>query len=286
MKKSNYPQFNQILTINKDGRHEYISTGSTLNSQNYISLPTILGMYNTTDPTLRKYLKENGTEETDYFLADGRLYIQEQFLSKNHFYLKPSYKSTFHPYRKERIVGSKIPYTITTKHLSIEEKVKVFKTKKIKAGVRQLILSELKKVNWDYFITINTKHFTSQDDWDLMMLNFMDKLGLHLNNSDIKACYATEYSIKDTDQRKSKYESQHRHIHILLCRQNEHIKLQTIKELILETMGRKKFNKDEYHLCMYDKSLWATNYILKEYNINKSCFSMVSPNKELFISTN
>lgn len=28
--------------------------------------------------------------------------------------------------------------------------------------------------------------------------------------------------------------------------------------------------------------MWATKYILKEYNINNSCFYMVTPNKELF----
>ena len=286
MKRSNYPSYQQILTVNSEGKYEYIRTGATFNNQSYIALPTILGMYDTTDPTLRKYLKENGKPEFDYFLADGRLFIQEQFLVKNHFHLKSKTKSTFHPYRKIRIAGSKVPYTLTSKHLPAGEREKIFSISKKKSSIKQLIISELKKINWDYFITIHTKNFTSQDDWDLMMLNFMDKLGVHLNNSNISAAYSTEFSILGNDPRKSKYQQEHRHIHILLSRDKESIKLETIKGLFLEAMDRKRFNKEEYHLVMYDKSQWATNYILKEYNINKSCFSMVSPNKELFIGTN
>ncbi len=286
MKKSNYPSYHQILTINSEGKYEYIRTGATLNSHSYISLPTILGLYDTTDPTLRKYLKENGKPEFDYFLSDGRLFIQEQFLVKNHFHLKPKNKSTFHPYRKIRIAGSKVPYTLTSKHLTTQEKERIFSLSKKKENIKQLIISEIKKINWDYFITIHTKHFTSQDDWDLTMLNFMDKLGVHLNNSNISAAYSTEFSILGDDPRKSKYQQQHRHIHILLNRDKEPVKIETIKELFLVAMGRKRFNKEEFHLAMYDKSQWATNYILKEYNINKSCFSMVSPNKELINGTN
>ena len=49
MKKSKYPIYHQILSINKEGNHEYIRTGATLNDTAYISLPVILAMYGTSD---------------------------------------------------------------------------------------------------------------------------------------------------------------------------------------------------------------------------------------------
>jgi hypothetical protein len=78
MKKNKYPTYHQILSINKEGNQEYIRTGATLNDATYISLPVILAMYGTSDPTLRKYLKDYGTIE-DSFLADGRLFIKSSF---------------------------------------------------------------------------------------------------------------------------------------------------------------------------------------------------------------
>lgn len=105
-------ELNQILTMNNDGNKEYISTGATLNKLEYISLPTILGMYATTDPTIRKYLKKNGQKDIDYFLSDGKLFISCNFLTKNHFYLKKENTTTFHPYRKKRIKGCSIPYSV------------------------------------------------------------------------------------------------------------------------------------------------------------------------------
>ena len=52
--------FHQVITLNSDGNKEYITTGATLNQTDYIALPTILGLYDTSDPTLRKYLKKYG----------------------------------------------------------------------------------------------------------------------------------------------------------------------------------------------------------------------------------
>ena len=127
--KNTYPKYNQILTINSEGNNEYIRTGATFNNINYISLPVILAMYDTSDPTLRKYLKLNGKEE-DSFLADGRLFINESFLKSNSFYLKTNNKSTFHPYQKKRITGAKLPYLISTKHLSKDEKEQILNKNK------------------------------------------------------------------------------------------------------------------------------------------------------------
>lgn len=105
-------EFHQVVTLNCDGNKEFITTGATLNQIEYIALPTILGMYETSDPTLRKYLKKFGNIDNDYFLSDGKLYISTSFLVKNQFYLKKENTTTFHPYRKKRIKGCSIPYSV------------------------------------------------------------------------------------------------------------------------------------------------------------------------------
>lgn len=276
MKNNHYPTYHQILTINKEGNHEFIRTGATLNNNYYLSLPVILGLYDTSDPTLRKYLKSYGNS-TDSFLADSRLFIREEFLKTHKFYLKSSNKSSYHPYQKQIIVGAKIPYIITTKSSPSQQQ-------SISNSInnRQLILKELKQVDWDLFITIQTSSKTTQDYWDMTMLNFIDLMGAHVNNSGVMAAYSTEYNFEPVDERILKYKSNHRHIHILLSRNKEIIHLETIKELMTIAMGKGKLGISEYHVSVYDKSMWATNYILKQYNITNSNFSVVVPNKDLF----
>ncbi len=275
MKNNHYPTYHQILTINKEGNYEYIRTGATLNNQYYLSLPVILGLYDTSDPTLRKYLKQYGTS-TDSFLADSRLFIQEEFLKSHKFHLRPSNKSSYHPYQKQNIVGAKIPYIITTKSSTSQQQLIS------NSGCnRQLILKELKQIDWDLFITIQTSSKTTQDYWDMTMLKFIDLMGAHVENDGVMAAYSTENNFEPVDERILKYKSNHRHIHILLNRNKEIIHLETIKELMTISMNKGKLNPTEYHVSVYDKSMWATNYILKQYSITKSNFSIVVPSKEL-----
>jgi len=276
MKNNHYPTYHQILTINKEGNYEYIRTGATLNNQYYLSLPVILGLYDTSDPTLRKYLKQYGTS-TDSFLADSRLFIQEEFLKSHKFHLRPSNKSSYHPYQKQNIVGAKIPYIITTKSYTSQQQLI-----SNSSCNRQLILKELKQIDWDLFITIQTSSKTTQDYWDMTMLRFIDLMGAYVENDGIMAAYSTEYNFEPVDERILKYKSNHRHIHILLNRNKEIIHLETIKELMTISMNKRKLNPTEYHVSVYDKSMWATNYILKQYSITKSNFSIVVPSKELF----
>jgi hypothetical protein len=280
MKNNHYPTYHQILTINKEGNYEYIRTGATLNNQYYLSLPVILGLYDTSDPTLRKYLKQYGTS-TDSFLADSRLFIQEDFLKTQKFHLKPSNKSSYHPYQKQNIVGAKIPYIITTKSLSNSTSSNQLVTNSSSTN-KQLILKELKQIDWDLFISIQTSSKTTQDYWDVAMLKFIDLLGAHVENSGVIAAYSTEYNFESVDERILKYKSNHRHIHILLYKNKEIVHLETIKELITMAVNKGKFNPTAYHVSVYDKSLWATNYILKQYNITNSNFSVVVPSKDLF----
>lgn len=257
-------ELKQILTMNNDGNREYISTGATLNKIEYISLPTILGMYATTDPTIRKYLKKNGQKDIDYFLSDGKLFISCNFLNKNHFYPKKENISTFHPYRKTRIKGCVVPYSI------IEDDSKNCST------VKGKISKELNKTNWDYFIHINTIKYISSDDWDIIMDRFINLLSNHLNSKNVYAAYSKEKSIDET-RNTTKYESNHCHAHILLYRDSKMIKLDTVKSLFLQAMNITKFKKKEYFLQMYDKSLDGIGYTLKRFDEKESNFSMIYP---------
>jgi hypothetical protein len=271
-----YPSYSQVLTINKEGNSEYVRTGATFNNVSYLSLPVILGMYCVSDPTLRKYLKENGKEE-DSFLADGRLFINVQFLKRSGIYLKGNYTSTYHPYVKGIITGSKLPYTISSNQLSKEEKSILFKTKTESIDIKKQLINELKKQNWDYFITINTATKITQDYWDMIMLNFIDHLAHMLEDRNVMAAYSTEFNYEKTDERTNYKSSSHRHLHLLLNKNSNYIQINTIKGLLLSSMGRTSFKKNEFHISAYDKSMWATSYIMKQYKSNSDCFSMVSP---------
>jgi hypothetical protein len=257
-------ELKQVLTINNDGNKEFISTGATLNNIEYISLPTILGMYDKTDPTIRKYLKKNGQKEVDYFLSDGKLFISSNFLSKNAFYPKKENISTFHPYRKTRIKGCVIPYSI------IDDDSKNCST------IRGKISKELNKINWDYFIHINTIKYISSDDWDVIMDRFINLLSNHLGSKNVFAAYSKERSIKEVIV-KNKYEFNHCHAHILVHRDSKFIRLDTIKSLFLQSMNKRRFYKKEFMLKMYDRSQDGIGYLLKEYNVQESNFSMIYP---------
>jgi len=277
-----YPVYHQILSINNEGNQEYIRTGATFNNIQYISLPVILAMYSTSDPTLRKYLKEKGSSN-DSFLADGRLFVNEQFLKKNHFHLKGNNVSTYHPYKKGNITGAKLPYIISSSSMDSNPKLNVFKSSKVRNTIRQEIELELKKINWDYFITIHISSNTNQDYWDVVMMKFIDELGIHLESPNVLAAYCTEMNYDSQDERINNRTSNHRHIHILLHRDSRTLKIESIKGMFLRAMNRKRFNPKEFNLSMYDKSMWATSYILKQFNFNKDCFSMVSPSVKSLI---
>jgi hypothetical protein len=253
-----------ILTKNIDGNNEFITTGATLNNIDYISLPSILAMYDTSDPTLRKYLKKYGLKYIDYFYCDGKLFISFNFLKKNHFNLKTDNISTFHPYRKKRLVGRVLPYSI------IEDDAKNTNTERGK------IEKELKKINWDYFISINTIKYINSDDWDLIMDKFIKELAIQVDSNLVCAAYSKEKSIK-TQSLKRKYEIDQKHIHILLYRDSKPLHFDTIKSLFLRSMDKNSFRRNEFHITMFDKSLNGVEYLMKEFKSNESNFSMVYP---------
>jgi hypothetical protein len=264
-------KYKQVLTLNNDGNHEYISTGATYNSQEYITLPTILGMYNTTDPTLRKYLRKNGYFGKDYFLSDGRMYILIDFLTSNHFYLKNEKASTYHPYRKTRLVGSKIPYNLLLNSYKSNDKLH-----DESVVTKKELIKNLKEYNWDYYITINLRKFTPPDMWDLYAFNFIDEFSNLLSSRNVHAAYSKEYSIRD-NKLKSKYDQEHCHIHMLLSRDSKSIKIQTIKGLFLSAIGQKSFKKGEFDIKVYNSNDNAIEYILKDFDVKDSNFVLIHP---------
>lgn len=266
MKKNNLPVFSQAITINKEGKKEYISTGATLNNLSYISLPVVLAIYDISDPTLRKYVRNYGKDQ-DSFLSDGKLYINTLFLKKNRIFYKAASKETYYHYRKTKIKGQQFPYTL------LKSDNKSLQTN---PDLKSRLDRELKKIDWDYFISINTNANYSKDYWDISMSNLADILGSELNDPNIKIAYSTEIDFESINVTKQ-LPTNRRHIHILICKNKGYIKIETIKGLILRAMNRKKFSLKEFYIKMYDEQENATGYILKQLDFNKDAFSLVVP---------
>jgi hypothetical protein len=108
------------------------------------------------------------------------------------------------------------------------------------------------------------------------MDRFINLLSNHLGSKNVFAAYSKERSIKDVVV-KNKYEFNHCHCHILVCRDSKFIKLDTIKSFFLQSMNKSRFYKKEFMLKMYDKSQDGIGYLLKEYNVQESNFSMIYP---------
>jgi hypothetical protein len=255
---------NHVFTKNIDGNNEFISTGATLNGNEYISLPSILAMYDTSDPTLRKYLKKYGLKDVDYFYCDGKLYIGISFLKKYYFNLKSDNISTYHPYRKKRLVGSILPYQLVE-----------YDSNNI-TTVRGKIEKELNKINWDYFISINTVKYLNSDDWDYVMEKFIKSLSYQVESKNVCAAFSKEKSINFKATRR-KYDVNHSHIHILLYRDSKPLHIDTIKSLFLRSLGKRSFSRNEFHITMFDKNLNGVDYLLKEFNPSDSNFSIIYP---------
>ena len=256
-------KYQQIETINNSNKIEYISTGATIGNIQFIALPTILGIYNISDPTLRKYLKENGVENQEYFFSDGKLFISKLFINRNGIQPKSFNTSTFHPYRKKRIEGSKIPYNIL---------------KETERTTKDRLIKEYEKISWNFYITISIYKFMSQDDWDVIMLKFIDHMSKLLGSNEIKALYATE--LYNVFEPKTKYDKEHRHIHILFFNNHKKYSAYLIRKTFQDLLRIKKFVGKEYKIESYNPSEDGVKYIFKQYSDrNKNC-SEVYPQKE------
>lgn len=256
----------------------YITTGATFNDRHYLTTPVIIGKYDITDVTLRKKYKRHGIFNKDYFPADGKVLVSEIFLDKQNIKLIPKDKLVRNSITKERHVGAKFPYqkAINPAHLKAKQS-------NLSINSKEMLVNELKKMHWDEFITISTGQYKymDQNNWDQAILKFSDLLALKTNNIDLRIAYSTEVSIDIRHQRVTKYDCNHRHIHLFLNHGGNPIIPKIIKSTFLSAMDYTKFNRYEYHAIPFVENIFGENYIMKTHNYEKDCFSMCAPDQNI-----
>lgn len=260
----------------KEKEYHYITTGATQNDRHYLTTPVIIGKYDITDVTLRKKYKKHGIKYKDYFKSDGKVLVSELFLSKHNIKLIPKDKLVRNSITKERHIGAKFPYTKALDQNDVKDN-KLNPSQ----GNKQQLISELKKMHWDEFITISTGKFMDQNDWDQAILKFSDLLAIKEKNINLRIAYSTEVSIDIRHQRVTKYENNHRHIHLFLNYGGNQIIPKVIKSTFLTAMNYSKFNRYEYLAVPFQEDLFGENYIMKTYNYEKDCFSMCVPDQKI-----
>lgn len=275
--ETNQPKVEQLYAYNeKNKQFHYITTGATFNDRHYLTTPVIIGKYDITDITLRKKYKELGTKNKDYFISDGKVLVSELFLSKHNIKLIPKDKLVRNSITKERHIGAKFPYTKALDQTHLK-----YNKLNLIQGKKQQLISELKKMHWDEFITISTGKFMDQNDWDQAILKFSDLLAIKEKNINLRIAYSTEVSIDIRHQRVTKYENNHRHIHLFLNYGGNQIIPKVIKTTFLTAMNYSKFNRYEYLAVPFQDDLFGENYIMKTYNYEKDCFSMCAPSQSI-----
>jgi hypothetical protein len=275
------PILEQLFAYNeKNKTSEFITTGATFNDIHYLTTPVIIGKYDITDVTLRKKYKKQGRINKDYFFSDGRTFISEPFLSKNDINPIPKNKTVRNSITKEKHKGPKFPYIRFDN--SEEEKMEQLKRNNPTLYNRERMISELKKMHWDEFITISIGKFMSQNDWDQAILNFTDLLAIQTKSLKIRIAYSTEVSIDIRHKRVTKYENNHRHIHLFLDYGGAKVIQKILKNVFLSAMNYNKFKRYEYYSEPFKNDLFGENYIMKTYKYETDCFAMCSPTQSIF----
>lgn len=271
VQKMKLPQIEQSLCYDEKNQSTYlVTTGATLNNNHYLTTAVITNNYKITDTTLRKKYVDNGIINKDYFYSDNKVLVGESFLEK----MKIKRKNR--PNNTDKIHNNlQIPYT---KAINKQDQISTaLMNNNYREFMKRGIINEIKQMKWDDFITIATGSFMSQDDWDVAMMNFVDLLSQKLKSKDILAAYSTEKSINIRASVITKYDSDHRHVHLLLNRNNKRINNLSIKKLFLKSIKKTRFKRYEYHVEPFNKNLYGENYILKTYNNESDCFSLVAP---------
>lgn len=287
--KKQYPKLKQGLTFNnKTQMNEFITTGATMNDELFLSMPYILSNYDISDTTLRKKFKEKGVIFQDFFTSDNKLFINEKFIDEcNIKYISPNKIITNSGTRKKQ-VGRRFPYPLPASNMPEKEKnILIQKSLSLdqtnpKLYLKSRIIQEIKRMHWDFFIAINISKFTTQDEWDNVILKLMDNIGIENSNKNIKCAYSTELSINIKDKRVSKYDKNHRHIHLLFDLAGTGSDPKIIENHFLEILGYSSFKRYSYYCVPYKQRMFGSNYILKTYNESNDCFSMGVPNPEIF----
>jgi hypothetical protein len=269
------PKLEQLYAYNERTKQaQYITTGATFNDRHYLTTPVIIGKYDTSDITLRKKYKKHGIFNKDYFISDGKVLVSEIFLDKQNIKPIPKNKLVRNSITKERHVGAKFPYKKVPNEV-------ILKGNKTNLSNKDLIVCELKKMHWDEFITISTGQYKymDQNNWDQAILKFSDLLALKTNTIDIRIAYSTEVSIDIRHRRVTKYDCNHRHIHLFLNHGGNPIIPKVVKTTFLSAMDYSKFDRYEYHSEPFEEDLFGENYIMKTHNYEKDCFSMCAPDQ-------
>lgn len=277
--ENNKPKLEQLYAYNERTKQShFITTGATFNDRHYLTTPVIIGKYDTSDVTLRKKYKKHGVYQKDYFISDGKVLISEIFLDKQNIKPIPKDKLVRNSITKERHVGAKFPYlkAINPAHLK-------GKQPNLSINSKAMLVSELKKMHWDEFITISTGQYKymDQNNWDQAILKFSDLLAVKTNTIDLRVAYSTEVSIDIRHQRVTKFDCNHRHIHLFLNYGGNPIIPKVIKSTFLSSMDYAKFDRYEYHAMPFIEDLFGENYIMKTHNHEKDCFSMCAPDQNI-----
>lgn len=204
--------------------------------------------------------------------------MSEIFLEKQNIRLIPRDKLVRNSITKERHVGAKFPYI-----KALNEPYLRYNNTNI--SNKDLLIVELKKMHWDEFITISTGQYKymDQNNWDQAILKFSDLLALKTNNINIRIAYSTEVSIDIRHKRVTKYENNHRHIHLFLNYGGEQIIPKVIKSTFLKAMDYSKFSRYEYLAEPFIEEIFGENYIMKTYNYEKDCFAMCAPDQNILV---
>ena len=273
------PKLEQLYAYNERTKQShFITTGATFNDRHFLTTPVIIGKYDTTDVTLRKKYKKYGKLNKDYFVSDGKVLVSEIFLDKQNIKLIPRDKLVRNSITKERHVGAKFPY-----QKALNSAHHKGKQTNLSINNKEMLVNELKKMHWDEFITISTGQYKymDQSNWDQAILKFSDLLALKSNNIDLRIAYSTELSIDIRHKRVTKYDCNHRHIHLFLNHGGNHIIPKIIKSTFLSAMDYTKFNRYEYHAIPFIEDIFGENYIMKTHNYEKDCFSMCAPDQNI-----
>jgi len=271
VQKMKLPKIEQSLCYDEKTKSTYlVTTGATINNNHYLTTAVITNNFKITDTTLRKKYVENGAINKDYFYSDNKVLVGESFLEK----MKIKRKNR--PNNKGIINNNlQIPYI---KALNMQDQTSIeLMNNNFKEYMKRGIINEIKVMKWDDFIAIATGSFMSQDDWDVAMMKFIDLLSQKLKAKNILAAYSTERSINIRSSVITKYDSDHRHIHLLLNRNGRCINNLAIKKLFLQSINKTSFKRYEFHSVPFKKELYGENYILKTYNNESDCFSLVAP---------
>jgi hypothetical protein len=261
MEKVNYEQC--LTSDTKNNKNILITTGATINDQHYLTTQMVVTKFKISENSLRKLYVTKGKEFKDYFYSDARTFLNERFL----FYNKI----------KTRKASRKTAYNIIE---APKDKTYKVNTKSIKGK----IISEIKKMNWDDFITIATTSYMSREDWDIAIMKYTDILAKNLGTKNIRIAYSTELSIDIKNKYAiSKYDDSHCHIHFFLFKDGNTVDGNQLKNVMLKVLGKSKFRKWEYFAEPFRKEFYVENYILKTHNKDSDCFSMCAPDPSLVL---